>query len=336
MVIAALLGAIVLAVVSPSVPGAAEGIGVAPIEASPTPRASGPVDTRLPAAQPEIIDPTSGLLVDEWEIEVKLRVPAEELRRKELTLVVLRGDDVIGSMERPKLDGTNVVSGVRLVEGLNELTAALEGPGGLGPRSEAVDVTLDRDAPQLQITAPGNKAKTFEDTIEVAGTSEVGAKVRIVNPAKDFDPGPLTVGPDGDFSLDVPLKKGRNVITASSQSQAGRPRNESVVVTRLDGKPVIELDAPQQVKRGRLPKEVKVAIDVTDSSGEPMADAPVNSYLQALGSPAENFEGQTNDKGRATWSFEVKRGSAESVTIVVSVTSPYGQARTVKQEIQLD
>ncbi len=336
LVIAALLGAVVLAVVSPSVPSSVGSTVAVPDGPSPTPVASGPIDARLPVARPEISDPASGALVGDWEIEVGVTVPQDELRPKELSLVILSGEEEIGRLAKPKLGGSNMVTGVRLTEGFHELTAALEGPGGLGPRSEPVDVTMDRDAPKLEFTAPANKSTTFEDTVEVAGTSEVGAEVRLTNTTADWASPAFVVGPDGDFVWTVPLAKGRNEIAARSKNQAGRTQDDSIVVVRKDGKPKIKINAPKTLKGGSLPKTIEIVVDVGDTGGDAMAGAEVSYHLQGVGWPTETSESETNDDGRSSWKVVVKPVAGDYVSLAVSVTSPYGQTRTAKRQIKIE
>jgi hypothetical protein len=226
-----------------------------------------------------------------------------------------------------------VVPEVRLTEGANQLTVALRGPGGLGPRSTPIVVTVDRTAPHLAVTDPGNRTKTIEDTTEVVGTSEVGAKVRVTNEMADYDSGMFTVGPGGDFEfLGVRLAKGRNEITVTSQNPTGQSQTATVVVTRRDGKPSIKIKAPKELDARTLPKTIKVVVDVKDANGDKLVGAPVSYSLQGPGRPARSFDGVTNGNGRSVWPVEIERGSDPAV-IAVTVTSPTDQVRTRKHQI---
>jgi Glucodextranase, domain B len=337
LVIAALLGAIVLAVVSPSIPDTVQGAGAIPAGPTATPGASGEIDSRLPMAIPEIVDPGSGTITGEWYVDMGIKVPAEELSRDEVLLVVLRDGQVIEELDRPKLGGRNVIAGVPLVEGTNELTAALKGPGGLGPSSESIEVTLDRTAPHLELTSPADRTKTFDEIIKLVGMSEPGAEVRVLNAAADSDSGPLVVGSDGAFDVDVRLAKGRNVITAESTSQAGRKQDASIVVTRNDGKPVISLKVvPQTLERGLPSQSVKVVVTVKDAAGDKMPGATVSYHVSGGQREADQLTSETDDKGRSTWSTQIKGGSDDPVLLAVSVTSPFDQSRTVKRQIPFE
>ena len=334
LVIAALIGAIGLAVISPSDPDAdAGGQANVIVPAAPSPAAV--LDTRTPAVQPTITNPLDGVVTGEWDIDVDVELREEELAKRLLTLVILRDGEVIGEKAKPTTGGTEVVGGTRLLEGVNVITAALRGPGGLyGPASEPVTITLDKDAPGLDLTSPRDKLKTFDDTVTVEGTSEAGAEVTITNEAQGFDPGPMVVGPSGTFEMVVPLKKGRNVIVAQSQDQARQKQRSSIVVTRKDGKPVVKLIAPERVKRSSLPRKVRIVAEVTDSSGDKMEGASVSFSIGGDNRVAETFVDETAANGRAVWQAEVKGGSSP-VLVGVEVTSPYGQTRRARHEITL-
>ncbi len=147
LVIVAIIAATFLAVISSSDPGSETSPGAA-AEAAAT-AAPTAADTRLPVAQPRITKPLE-MVTSEIDIPVTVQVPEEELPKRLLTLLVLRGDEELGRKKGPKDDGKVAVH-VRLVPGPNELTAVLWGPGGPGPLSEPVTVTYDPDAPPLEI-----------------------------------------------------------------------------------------------------------------------------------------------------------------------------------------
>lgn len=337
LVITALVGAITLAVISPSETGSDSIAGVGAVAPTPTPAASASTDTRLPTAIPAIKTPGDGTDTSEWDALVTVTVPNDKLPAKKLALVVLRGEEEIGRKERPKLGGEDVIAGVRLDPGPNEITVVLESAGGQGPRSEPVTVILDRDKPELAVTFPEGRHKTFDDTILVEGVTEPGAEVRVINAALKKSKGSTrVVGISGTFEFSVPLKKGPNQITAESTDSAGQTQDVKVVVVRQDGRPSIKLDAPKKISRGELPKEVKLGVTVTDSESERMADAAVTFHLQGTGRPAETFETETNANGRATWKAQIKGGNSNPIELVVEVTSEQGQTRNAKQQIEID
>ena len=72
-------------------------------------------------------------------MDVSAEVPEEPLARRALTLVILRAGEEVKSLARPRVGGRVTVADVPLIAGENVLTAALRGPGGLGPESDVGD-----------------------------------------------------------------------------------------------------------------------------------------------------------------------------------------------------
>jgi hypothetical protein len=336
LVIAAIIGAIALAVISPSDQDSPALPGVVGTGASPSPAAV-VLDTRVPTAQPRITSPVEGVTA-EIEIPVTVDVPAEDdVPRRFLTLVIMRGEDALGEVLRPKTGGKITVQGVRLETGVNELQAVLVGAGGgLGPMSDPVAVTLDRDAPVLAVTSPRNKATTFDDAIGVSGTSEPGAEVLVRNVATKYATR-IVVGPSGTFDVKAPLKKGPNRIVVASTDNAGMLQEKTVRVTRKDGRPFIELTAPKRIKASTLPRTIRVVVDVTDEDKKPMQGAVVSYTLGGPGRTSVDHEDETNAKGRSVWNVEVTPASspADSILAGVVVTSPHGDTQTRRLEIDI-
>lgn len=334
LVIAAIVGAILLAIVSPSEPGAEAQPGQIATDASAVPVSSG-LDTRVPTAQPRILDPID-TVTRELDITVTVDLPDEELARESLKLVILRGEQVLKEKPKPKTGGKVTVKGVRIDPGQNSLTAALRGPGGLGPLSEPVTVTSDQDAPMLAITSPEHRSETLEAAFVVEGTSEVGATVEVMNETNGSAHEEV-VNEGGEFDITIPLEKGPNVIVATSVDTAGQEQKERVRITRLDTKPKVEVKVAKQVKKSKLPTDINVVVIVTDAAGKKMADAEV---FYSLGGPGRNAvveSARTNESGRSTWTprIELSTSPADAVELAVRVTSPRGDSTTVDRKIEL-
>ena len=323
LVIAALFGAVVLAVVSPSGPRSSNQ-AVVPLL---TPVPSAPADRRLPTEQPDIVAPTEGRTTGEWEIPVIVAVPEDPLPRRIISVTVLRNGVELVELERPE-PGDVTIEGVRLVEGTNVITAALRGPGGLGPMSDPITVVLDRTAPTFAVTGPKDDRKTTDPSILVTGTSEPGASIDIKNATKGWQD-PAVVGPSGSFEKSVPLVDGQNRIVIKATDQAGNVRRITRRVTREDGRPKVRLKAPKGVKARSLPTNIKVQVEVDDAGNQSIQGAEVVFALTIPGQSSETNEAQTNASGRATWRVAIPRGSAPKDIILVSVkvTAPNGQSR---------
>lgn len=340
LIIASLMAAITLAVLSPSQPVRTgsepepQQPGIAAAAASPGADVEEP---RAPTAVPRITSPGEGPTRD-YRIPVTVAVPADELPRKDLSLAILRGDEVVATQERPKPDSSVTVPEVELLAGrANVLTAALVGPGNaMGPRSEPVVVTHDSEAPQLEIVSPSRGDTVYAKTVEVTLISEAGAEVRIRNSAADFE-STVTLGQSGERSVTVPLVMGANPIVVKSTDQVGTPQTRRVRVRRLNGQPTFEVKVvPKRLKRSSLPRNLRVVVDVTDARGKPMPDATV-AFTLGGDILSETGEGTTDAEGRSVWEVEVPRTSApaEALALGITVTSPYGFEKSATRSIPL-
>ena len=335
LVIAAIVGAVFLAMISPSEPGDPDQPAQpGEIAAVSSPGASpAATDTNVPTVQPVIVSPFDGEVTPEIEIAVTVEVPAgEEVPKRLLDLFVHNGSQIY-KYEKPKSGTTVKVEGVRLTPGENTLTASLGAPGGPGPTSVPILLTLDEDAPKLTITSPKKKTETYDNAITVEFTSEVEATVRVVNSANKFDD-ERVVGPSGKDSILVNLKRGKNLIEASSIDSAGLEQTAEVNVIRLDGRPTIKIKAPGTVAP---PESARIVVDVTDAKGKPMPDAEV--YFTLAGPNRTALEGfiVTNERGRAVWNPDITGSSspADALELGVVVISPTGGRGTGDATIAL-
>ncbi len=339
LVIAAIVGAIFLAMISPSGQPSDQASEPEPaaIAEAPSPSPSTPtVDVPVPVTTPVITNPRNGTLTPEFEIAVTVDVPDDDtVPKKHLELHVYTGNEIT-TLEKPKPGTTVTVQGVRLTPGENTLTAALGSPAGPGPVSDPVVVTLDEDAPRLTITSPKNKHETYENGVTVEFSSEVGARVRIRNEANKFDQPEEVVNPSGQGSIFVPLKRGvRNHIVATSVDQAGQPQEAFVNVFRIDGRPSVKLKFPESV---RPPEEVRIVAEVSDADGKKLPDAEVHFSLGGPNRTTLSESRTTNEKGRAVWVVEVGASSspADALELGVTVISPItGDKKSLDRKIGL-
>jgi hypothetical protein len=306
LVFVALLAAITLAVVSPSDRGTSPAVNGSAPRTSPSPSAS-TLDTRLPTAPPQIVEPRDGDVLPELSIPVRVKLPEDDLSKRDLTLVILRDGEEARSLKGPTPGKTVTVNDVALlIPGPHTLTAVLVGPGGRGPVSAPVTITQDVDAPDLSITSPEDRARTYGSVITVSGTSEPGVTLNISNAANGWEQD-TSVSRAGTFSQAVPLKIGSNRISVSTKGQPGQGRHEQVVVVAEDGSPRVHVKVtPGTVSRAELPRRVKVSVRATDADHQPLDGADVWFSVGGLGWEPSDFEGQTNPQGRATWSVEIK------------------------------
>ena len=143
---------------------------------------------------------------------------------------------------------------VDLPDGPATLTA--EAVDAAGNRTTAtVNVTVDLGPPAIDITAPPDGTLTRDGSITVTGTASARSALTVtVNTV----PASLV---DGTFTATVSLAEGDNDITAVATSAVGRTASDSVRVTRDSTVPVVVLDAPERISRGKAAQAVASASD---------------------------------------------------------------------------
>lgn len=339
LVIAAIVGAVFLAVISPSDPDGSEQPGavadVASTSLIPSPSPSPTeIDVSVPVVTPAIVVPQDGKQTGEYEFAVTVAVPEDRtVARKHLDLHIYNNGQIAKTFEKPR-PGTDVkVEGVRLSPGDNVLTAVLSSPAGPGPTSDAITVIHDEELPVLEIVAPKNKYQTYDDRVSVEVTSEIDASVTIRNTANDHDV-EVTIGPGGDASQNIRLRRGKNRIEATSVDQAGQDQKRSINVIRLDGRPTVKIKAPESVDP---PEQIRIVAEVTDDKKEPMKGAEVFFTLAASNQSTEEENATTNAKGRAVWEVQIDGSSspADTLELGVTVISPSGEKKTQAAVIRL-
>jgi len=339
LVIAAIVAAIVLAMVSSSEPSGPADAAILPA-GSPTPSSSASdLTAMVPKGQPRIVNPVSET-TSEVDFPMTVELPAEDLPRQDLKLLIFRGTDKVGELEAPKTGGTVIVPSVRVDEGENVLVAVLTGTGGPGPQSEPITLLVDRQAQQLAITAPENKVTVYDDTVTVEGTADVGARVEIVNETTGDPAVTETVGNSGTFDASIKLKpNATNKITASTTDDAGLTPSKTVRVVQVDGRPNVKIRPVAAIDRSALPTPIRIVVAVTDEKGKPLEEAQVDFSLGGADRTTVTETIYTDPTGKAVWKPTVEKGSSTTTTslqLSVTATSPTsGKSRQIPTTIDL-
>lgn len=309
LVIAALVGAVTLAVISPSQPGVDSRGGIGIDDPTPVPTSIEP-DARIPQGQPEIISPKDGTTTGQRSLDVVVTVPEYELPRNALKLEVYRNGERMSTALRPPADDIEVGS-IRLKEGRNEITAALISSGGAGPVSELIVVNVDKAGPKLDVTSPKENDRIFNKSVMVKGTTEVGATVTVKNAANDRER-TETVGPNGTFEMSILLEEGTNRIVVNVVDDTGNQARRVVRrVTRVDPKPNVALRlSSNEIEVSSLPRLLTMTAIATDSSGKPIEGAEVTFHLSVFDQGARTESKVTDDRGQAHWRTEIARSGA--------------------------
>lgn len=318
LVIAALLGAITLAVISPSDPTGVAGSTVT----QPAAEATVEPDLRVPDTEVRIISPIDGITTVEREMVIAITVLPYELPKGALTLQVYRNGEAVrgGSQARPAADDIDV-GPIRLVEGRNEITAALTTSGGAGPTSAPVVIIVDKIGPDITVVSPESGARVFTRKIDVTGTSDVGALVTAHNNANDFERSE-TVGPSGTFEILVNLVAGKNKIVIRATDPAGNKTKPAIRrdVVRVDPVPRVKLTLSQKALQvSSLPKRVRATVNATDSTGSPLEKAEVIFTVSVPDQGSRTKTVRTDADGQARWQIEITPGGARRGEAQISV-----------------
>lgn len=118
---------------------------------------------------------------------------------------------------------------IALHEGVNNITATATDAAGNAART-SLSVTLDTTPPAISITSPTPSANVSSPTVTVTGTTEPGARVTVDGQA-------VSVDASGLFSIQLSLKEGANLITATATDAAGNSATAQVAVTYTNPAP---------------------------------------------------------------------------------------------------
>jgi hypothetical protein len=273
--------------------------------------------TAVPDVAPVIIPPDAAVTkVASWTAQVT--IPQLSLPRQDLRLRIYRDGKQIRDVAVRK-GSTMTVRNIPLKRGANSITAAFVGPGGVGPVSAAVAITLDQVAPSLRVTAPAEGAVINSPSAEVRGTTEPGVPVTVLN-ASNSAKSELTAAADGTFDTTIELGPGKNEISIAVADAVGNTTTNKRSVVHGTGKADVQLTISQDKFRlRRLPASFDADVLVYDADGAAVDGAAVTFSLSAPGQPTSRYDA-TTDHGTASWlGITLTRDSTEAGTGFVTV-----------------
>lgn len=310
LVFVALLSAMLLAATSP-LPDPPDGPG-SDVATTPSPEAGSPDPSTVPPGagvpteRPIIVPPDASVTADP-RLALVIAIPEYQLKPRDVRLHVFRDGAVVAKLRARNREVA--VSGIKLRSGPNSLTAALVGPGGAGPPSEPVIVTLDDQPPDVRVAAPRDGQTLSTSDIVVRGTTEPGAMVTVTNSAGG-SPYSQTAGPDGAFKASVRLSAGLNRITVKAEDELGNARTVRLSVTRAEFEASVRLRlSPPSMALASLPDSLTITLVVRDRKGAPVDGLDVRFTLGPSGPPTERYETRTKN-GRAVWTKTIPRDGA--------------------------
>lgn len=346
VVLAALGGAIILAAGGAG-GGGSQG-GVVPPLPTPTPisvaATHGPVGVELPdppTIAPSLVTPKRSLLTSRT-IDLRIQVPDEGVSWDDLEVRAYRGTRRLASQPIARADlnekGRVTLRDVPLRRGGNRLTVVLANPGGEGPRSNVVDLTVDDQAPRFVDLRPRGGTTLNANTITVKGTTEPALEVVVRNLTTGTREA-LTADAKGAFRTDVRLARGANTLSIATQDAAGNQRDERRVVVRGDGRASVALKLSRTtLPHRKLPRSITARATVLDADGKPVAGARVVFIAAPSGMQAFTHETTTNAQGVATWSGlrVTDQAFPGKGLVTVDVTLPSGGTLTRTAQLVIE
>ncbi len=278
------------------------------------------------------LDPPTEPYTNQAAIDLTGTVPAELAGRAGYTIriYIALPDQVPVQVEELPVGETPafIVPGVPLVNGRNDITATIVGPGGESESSPVITYIRDVSKPRVTITSPKNGATVNQATVKIAGKTQARSEINARNEANGAV-GTATAKADGTFSVTVELTDGTNAITVKATDPAGNTASAVVSVRKGSGKLAVKLSASAyRLSAAKLPRALVLTAVVTNPDGRPIAGATVSFTLSIPGVEALTGEARTNASGVATFRTTVPTGATVGSgpgTALVSTTE-FGNA----------
>lgn len=220
------------------------------------------------------------------------------------------------------------VSDLPLVEGDNELTAAIAIAGREDEPSDPISVVLDDKAPTITLSSPKNGLTVTADTVAVAGKTKADATVTIQNVNSG---GTTSVIADakGAFHVDMTLINGSNDLTITVTDQAGNTTSKSVTVKHSSGGVSATLKLSSTTVSGSNPKPLTLTVTVRDSKGHAVTDGTVVFSVAPPNQGALVSDPIQITAGSASWTVTLAQQAQGAGQIVVDVQLPDGSSTTL-------
>lgn len=242
--------------------------------------------------------------------------------------LTLEGQEPAPIAELPVGSTTKLVVPVDLTAGRNDFSATIVEAGVESEPSPIVTFILDTEAPKIVLVAPKDGATVNAETVELKGSTQPRTNLVARNEANGTS---VTgqAGPDGAFSLVLPLMAGPNGIAIHGTDPAGNVSDLVVSVLRGSGRLTAALAASSyRISVASLPAAMQLSVLVTDPDGNPLANASVTFTLTVPGIPPITKEAVTAGDGRATFTTTLPAGvtTGSGLATVLVATAQFGTA----------
>lgn len=205
-------------------------------------------DPPRPGSGVEILSPSDGFETNRNEVVVEVAFSADEQDQAPIVLIELHvttseGSAVIGSQTN---DPANLTGQVDFTVGLDNLpegattlraVAHHTKPETNLPSEDAINILVDRTAPTIQISSPGDSTVAPDAVVSIEGT--------LSEPGMVMVDGTQAAISGTSFSADVRVRQGTNVVVAEVRDSAGNSSSDNIIVLRDTRPPRISIRSPQ-------------------------------------------------------------------------------------------
>jgi hypothetical protein len=336
-----LLGAAVLWLVSgqvgPALSSAVRGFGglvskVGIAAGSPNPTAAPSV-----AGAPEVVAPDQADTNNDT-INVKVTVPVTVagLSGYQLRLYVTLPDTAPRVVAQVPVGATaiQVIQGVKLAQGRNDLQASIVGPGGESKLSSVATWVLDTSKPKVTVTSPKDGTRVSTAAVNVKGTTQPGSSVRLQDAANGAT-ATVTAGADGLWQASITVAEGANVITVTATDPAGNSNTATLNLRKGTGKLTATLNgSAYRFQASKLPKPVSFTVKVIGADGRPIGGALALFTISVPGLQAI-VSGQipTDANGAASFSTTIPAGATPGGGLATVLVTAGGAGTVTDRQV---
>jgi hypothetical protein len=286
------------------------------------------------AGAPAIASPTEPY-TNQPRADLEVTIPDEYVGNPEVRIriyLALEGQEPAPITETTVGSTARLIVPVDLTPGRNDLSATVVEAGIESEASPVVTFILDTEPPQFVLSEPEDGATVNRPEAAITGTTQPRTTLLARNAANGTSISGLA-GPDGTFTLTLPLEPGPNAIRLKGTDPAGNEGVLTFSVVRGGGDlSAILMSSANRISVASLPASLQLKVLVTNPDGLPLEGATVTFNLTVPGIPPVAKEAVTGADGRASFTTTLPTGVTvgSGLATVVVVTSEFGETSANK------
>jgi Glucodextranase, domain B len=283
----------------------------------------------LPTDSPVIMGPSQPY-TNQDTVELKISLPLEVVgdpTAKVRLYLALEGLEPAPVQDVPVGPTGQLVVPFQLTKGRNDISATVIHAGVESDFSPVVTWILDQDPPKISVTSPKDGATVNGQAVTLQGSTQAGTTL-VAHNETSATSASTVAGPDGAFSITLPLSPGANAITISGTDPAGNTADKTLTVNQGTGKMTIHLSASTyRISVSHHPNSLQLTVLVRDPDGNPLAGATATFTLTLHGLAPISNTLTTGADGRAIFTTPLLGGLTvgNGGASVVVADSDYGQ-----------